>query len=167
MPMQEHIIFWITKIWFMIVFVYIPWSVLGWSLFWKGAAIVFLTTGFLISIVFQLAHVVQKTAQYSIKQAFTSHDEWLKHQLKTTADFATKSKVLNWFMGGLGFQVEHHLFPKVSHIHYPALRERVKMVCDSFEKGLHKEYRTFLGALWDHTVYMYRLGWDKSLRTLS
>ena len=50
-------------------------------------------------------------------------DEWAIHQLKTTANFATKSRIATWFMGGLNYQVEHHLFPKISHIHYPKINK--------------------------------------------
>ena len=60
-------------------------------------------------------------------------DEWAVHQLKTTANFAPNNKLINWYVGGLNFQVEHHLFPKISHIHYPQLRRIIKQTCAEFD----------------------------------
>lgn len=54
------------------------------------------------------------------------------HQLSTTANFATGNKVMTWLLGGLNYQVEHHLFPKISHMHYPALNKIVKEICEEF-----------------------------------
>lgn len=59
-------------------------------------------------------------------------DEWAVHQLKTTANFATRNKLITWWVGGLNFQVEHHLFPRVSHIHYPAISKIVRKACQEF-----------------------------------
>ena len=58
--------------------------------------------------------------------------EWAIHQVKTTSDFSPNSKVISWLVGGLNYQIEHHLFPRVSHIHYPALSKVVKEKCEEF-----------------------------------
>ncbi len=164
MPLEEHFIFWGTKLWYVFLFIYLPWSQVGWEHFWRGYLIVMFGTGLLISVVFQIAHVVQKTLQVSTTHLVANKEEWMAHQLATTADFGTKSRILSWWLGGLGFQVEHHLFPKISHIHYKELHKRIKAVCDSFGKGIHKEYSTFSAGIADHAVYMFKLGWDKRLR---
>jgi linoleoyl-CoA desaturase len=79
------------------------------------------------------------------------------HQLATTANFATGNKLWNWLFGGLNFQVEHHLFPKVCHIHYPALNKRLKEVCAEFNVQ-YREFPTLRSALWSHLVHLRRVG---------
>jgi linoleoyl-CoA desaturase len=59
-------------------------------------------------------------------------DEWAIHQIKTTANFATKNKLVSWLVGGLNFQIEHHLFPKISHIHYPAISKIIRNACQEY-----------------------------------
>ena len=87
-------------------------------------------TGVVISIVFQLAHCVEEV-QFPTAPAAGEKVElpWVEHQLATTMDFAPRNRLLTWYLGGLNFQVEHHLFPRVSHVHYPALAPIVRDVC--------------------------------------
>ena len=81
------------------------------------------TMGFTLALVFQLAHVVEHVEFEAA--AGMDHklieNEWAIHQIKTTANFAPKNKFINWYVGGLNYQVEHHLFPRISHVHYPAI----------------------------------------------
>jgi linoleoyl-CoA desaturase len=79
------------------------------------------------------------------------------HQLKTTANFATRSRLVSWFVGGLNFQVEHHLFPRISHVHYPAINKIIKKTCAEF-KVPYIEYRTMLQAVASHISYLKRIG---------
>ena len=71
--------------------------------------------------------------------------------------FATKSKVVSWLVGGLNFQVEHHLFPKISHVHYPVINKFVRETCKQFNVK-YIENKTFVGALWSHIKYLKKLG---------
>jgi len=86
-----------------------------------------------LSIVFQLAHTVEDT-HFPTANAVTGkmEDEWAIHQLKTTANFATRNRLISWWVGGLNFQVEHHLFPRISHVHYPAISKIIKKACQDF-----------------------------------
>jgi len=90
--------------------------------------------GFVLSIVFQMAHVVDKTdfIRSNSHEAIETEDEWAIHQMKTTANFAMGNKFLTWFLGGLNYQVEHHLFPRISHVHYPDISKIVKATCEEF-----------------------------------
>src|SRR5678816_2343555 len=90
-----------------------------------------MVTGFVLSIVFQLAHTVEHT-HFPLPDTATGkmEDEWAIHQVKTTANFATNNRLVSWLVGGLNFQIEHHLFPKISHIHYPAISRIIKQVCE-------------------------------------
>ena len=136
-----------------IVFVgFVPWLV--------GFLVYGSFTGILLSVVFQLAHVVEETSFLQAPPApdpLQLEDEFMVHQLRTTANFATRSKLLGWWLGGLNFQVEHHLFPNISHVHYPAINGIVKQVCSEFKMPYH-EHRYFVGALWSHMKHLRTLG---------
>lgn len=89
-------------------------------------------TGMTLAIIFQLAHVVPPTEFPLPDESGQFSDNWEVHQLKTTADFAPNNVPLSWFVGGLNYQVEHHLFPNVCHIHYPALSKIVKQTAQEY-----------------------------------
>ncbi|HRD44219.1 MAG TPA: fatty acid desaturase, partial [Ferruginibacter sp.] len=82
---------------------------------------------------------------------------WAMHQLATTANFATKNKLISWLVGGLNFQVEHHLFPKISHIHYPAISKIVKKTCEDFNVK-YIEFKYMRDAIISHTLHLKKLG---------
>ena len=94
-------------------FVVLPIYMVGFMPWLIGFLVYSLLAGFVLSIVFQLAHTVEDTA-FPTPDAATGRleDEWAIHQLHTTANFATRNKIVSWFTGGLNFQVEHHLFPR-------------------------------------------------------
>jgi linoleoyl-CoA desaturase len=115
-----------------------------------------LSSGIAISMVFQLAHVVEATHFTDVEQG-TSGNEWAVHQIQTTANFATGNKVLSWLAGGLNYQIEHHLFPRISHIHYPAISNIVRQTCDKFNlKYIH--YHSMSAAVASHFRLMRKLG---------
>jgi linoleoyl-CoA desaturase len=93
-----------------------------------------LALGLTLAVVFQLAHVVEETTFefVSSDETIRIENEWAIHQVKTTSNFSPDSRVVSWLVGGLNYQIEHHLFPRVSHIHYPALSEIVKEKCEAF-----------------------------------
>jgi len=155
---KEHAIFWFTKIMYIAAYMVVPILMVGWLFWLVGFLIITFTTGLVISIVFQLAHVVESTAFHSaLHQDENNKQEWAIHQINSTANFATSSKFLYWLLGGLNFQVEHHLFPRVSHIHYPAIRKFVKETCEEYNIVYH-EYNTMFRAIVSHLVHLRRLG---------
>lgn len=114
--------------------------------------------GIILTLVFQLAHCNEETEFHEY-----SHDtgrfntSWLVHQLETTADFSRDNKILNWYIGGLNFQVEHHLFPKICHIHYPEISKIVEETCREF--GIrYNAYSSLLAGILSHYRWIYRLG---------
>lgn len=116
------------------------------------------TLGVTLSSVFQLAHCVEEAdfPRASSAGEATATDS-ASHQLGTTVDFARKSAVLTWFLGGLNYQVEHHLFPKVCHLHYPALSRIVEEV--AAQSGLrYRANRSLAGAIASHFRLLARLG---------
>ena len=92
-----------------------------WWQFAIGFLAMHLTAGLILGVVFQLAHVVEGPQQPVCDCNGMIESCWPVHQMLTTADFATHNRLLSWYVGGLNFQVEHHLFPKICSVHYPAL----------------------------------------------
>lgn len=122
-----------------------------------GAAVVFGMEGFVLGLVFQLAHAVEGAAFFDPGANEHAPLPWAEHQLATTVDFAPRSRLLTWFVGGLNFQVEHHLFPRTSHRHYPALAGIVGEVCA--RHGVQRQVQpTFLAGVVAHLRHLYRLG---------
>jgi linoleoyl-CoA desaturase len=115
-------------------------------------------------LVFQLAHVVEH-AEFIFAPGTEPQkidEEWAIHQVKTTANFAPRNKLIGWFVGGLNYQIEHHLFPKVSHIHYPAISGIVKEVCSRHEVN-YNEFSTMSAAVVSHFRMMRILGKKPSI----
>jgi len=159
MSTKNHIVFWLTKLHYAITFIALPIYVWGWQGWLIGFFAMNIAMGLTLSLVFQLAHVVENTEFEHIPLDETKHLEtaWAEHQIKTTANFAMGNKVISWFVGGLNYQIEHHLFPRVSHIHYPALSKIVQEKCREF--GLpYNQYPTFSEALASHFRVMRQLG---------
>ncbi len=117
-----------------------------------------LVLGVFLSVVFQLAHCVEE-AEFPLPQPESNRIEksWAVHEIETTVDFARDSKVLCWLLGGLNFQVEHHLFPRVCHIHYPALSKIVEQTCREFGVR-YTAHRTLWDGLVSHYRWLRRMG---------
>ena len=119
--------------------------------------------GLIMSVVFQLAHCVEE-AEFPMPQADTGRMEaaWAEHQVQTTVDFARKSRLVSWFTGGLNFQIEHHLFPQICHIHYPRLSQVVEATCREF--GLrYAEHKTVLAGVASHFRWLRRMGMEEEI----
>jgi linoleoyl-CoA desaturase len=159
MDTKNHIIFWLTKTWYALAFIAVPIYVWGWAGWLAGFLLLNISMGLTLSLVFQLAHVVENTEFEHIPLDTTKHIDtaWSEHQLKTTSNFAMKNKTISWLVGGLNYQIEHHLFPKVSHVHYPALSEIVQEKCREFNLP-YNQYRTMSQALASHFRVMKQLG---------
>jgi linoleoyl-CoA desaturase len=158
LPLREHFIFWFTKIMYVVVYGVVPILMVGFLPWLVGFLIITFVSGLTTSIVFQLAHVVQGTQFHvPVNQAGTSKQEWAVHQIISTSNFGTTSKTLHWLLGGLNFQIEHHLFPRVSHIHYPEISRYVKSACK--EAGVsYQEYKSMFAAIISHLMYLKQLG---------
>jgi linoleoyl-CoA desaturase len=125
--------------------------------FLAGFLVMHVTAGVLLGIVFQLAHVVEETEFPVPSEDRALEDDWFVHQMRTTADFARGNRLLGWFVGGLNFQVEHHLFPHVCSIHYPAISPIVEDCARRHGVPYHAQ-PTFWGAVRSHARALRRLG---------
>jgi linoleoyl-CoA desaturase len=150
-----HVGFWISKVLYIAAFVAIPIWQVGLVPFLIGYTFYMFVTGVLISIVFQLAHCVEEMA--FVGKENDLENDWASHQLYTTANFATNSKIVSFFTGGLNFQVEHHLFPKISHVHYPAINKILKRVTAKYQMP-YFEQPTFMSAVVSHIKFLKEAG---------
>lgn len=113
--------------------------------------------GFILTIVFQPAHVMPDSNYPIPNEEGKLENNWAIHQLLTTTDFAPKSRLFSWYVGGLNFQIEHHLFPNICHVHYKKISSLVKQT--ALEYGLpYNVQKTFLSALINHGRMMRQLG---------
>lgn len=122
-----------------------------------GFVIMHFVTGWILSLIFQPAHVIPETMPAQLNVDGQPVFDWAEHQLRTTANFATNSKWFTWYTGGLNHQIEHHLFPGISHIHYGKISRIVKETAKEF--GLpYYSAPTFLKALINHGTMLKQLG---------
>ncbi|MGE0606908.1 MAG: fatty acid desaturase [Pirellulales bacterium] len=117
-----------------------------------------LVQGITLSIVFQLAHCVEEAA-FPMPLADTGRMEapWAVHQVQTTVDYARGNRLMSWFVGGLNFQIEHHLFPRICHLHYSALSPLVEQTCRDFGVR-YAAHESFWSALTSHFRWLRRMG---------
>lgn len=156
---KNHFIFWLTKLSYLSFYIVLPIMVWGFLPWLAGFFVLNAVMGLTLSLVFQLAHVVENTEFEHVPLDQTKHIEtaWAEHQIRTTANFAMNNKVISWFVGGLNYQIEHHLFPRVSHVHYPAISKIVMAKCAEYNLPYNK-YDTMSEALASHFRVMKTLG---------
>jgi linoleoyl-CoA desaturase len=114
-------------------------------------------TGVVLGAVFQLAHCVEQ-ADFPLERATGGMAApWAVHQVETSVDFARESRALTWLLGGLNFQIEHHLFARMCHVNYPAIAPVVEQTCREFAVK-YKSNPTLLAALGSHYRWLRALG---------
>lgn len=158
MGWKDHLTFWGFKALHLFLFVALPIYVVGFMPWLIGFLIYGFATGIFLSVVFQLAHSLEETI-FPLPDGDTNklENDWAVHQLLTTSNFATGNKLLSWFVGGLNFQVEHHLFPNISHVHYPAISKIIKETCQEF--GIpYLEHPKMRLAFASHVNHLRELG---------
>ncbi|QHT65311.1 acyl-CoA desaturase [Rhodocytophaga rosea] len=135
------------------------------TLFWgipfyqilTGFLLMHFVGGIILTTVFQLAHTVEGTSHPLPDEKGTIENEWAIHQLNTTVNFSRESKWISWYVGGLNFQIEHHLFPKICHVHYPQIAKIVKHTAEEYNIN-YLENKTFYQALRSHLTTLHHLG---------
>jgi len=144
--------------------VFLAWSVVVPALVFRSAwvAPLFLlgafTLGVVLSTVFQLAHAVPEAGFHAAAgEAGRMPAAWAEHQVRATVDFAPSNRLLGWYVGGLNFQVEHHLFPEVCHVHYRALAGIVEATCAA-HRVPYRSRSTLRSAIGAHYRHLRDLG---------
>ena len=148
----------ITKTIYFSIWLVLP-MILGIT-WWKvllGFVVMHYTAGLILSIVFQLAHVVEDTVNPMPDENGEIENTWAIHQLFTTANFAPKNWIVNYYTGGLNHQIEHHIFPNISHIHYNKIAEIVKQTAAECNLPYH-EFKTTREAIASHFKHLRELG---------
>jgi linoleoyl-CoA desaturase len=114
--------------------------------------------GLTLSLVFQLAHIVEDL-QFPLPDPASGRmaDDWATHQVRTTANFAPRNWLATFYMGGLNFQVEHHLFHQVSHVHYPAISHIVRETCEEYGVP-YRRFGTVREAIGSHFSLLRQMG---------
>ncbi len=158
-PTKQWSLLIVTKIIYLSIWVVIPMLILNIA-WWKvliGFLAMHYTAGLILSIVFQLAHVVEDAEMPLPDETGTMKNTWAIHQLFTTVNFSTKNRLVNWFTGGLNHQVEHHIFPHISHIHYTKISKIVKETAKEFNLP-YNEFKTTRKAIISHFKYLKEMG---------
>ncbi|MDB0011303.1 acyl-CoA desaturase [Crocinitomicaceae bacterium] len=147
------------KILYMVLIIGLPlyFTSFNWWQVLIGFFIMHWVAGFILAVVFQLAHVVEGAEQPVLDANGDIENEFAIHQLLTTADFARDNWFLNWFVGGLNFQVEHHLFPTICHVHYKNLSYIVEKTAKEFNLPYNLK-PSFTASLKSHVERLKELG---------
>jgi linoleoyl-CoA desaturase len=135
-----------------LIFLPIPW----WHVL-IGFVALHIVGGFILTIVFQLAHVIEDTDHPEPEEGGLVDNAWIVHQMETTANFAVRNPVITWFVGGLNFQVEHHLFPQICSIHYPEISRIVESVAKKYDIA-YINHHSFLSAVASHYKTLKKFG---------
>jgi linoleoyl-CoA desaturase len=114
-----------------------------------GFLVMHLFSGIILSYVFQLAHTVEGTSHPLPDENGTIENAWAIHQMNTTVNFSPGNRIISWYVGGLNYQIEHHLFPRICHVHYPKISSIVKETAREYNIP-YMVNKTFLTALRSH-----------------
>jgi linoleoyl-CoA desaturase len=129
----DKLTFWLGKLFFFAIWFGFPLLVFPWWQVLLGFVLTMVTTGLVMGIVFQLAHINGDAAfPEPVGSPQRIENEWAVHQVETTADFAPHNRLLNFYIGGLNYQIEHHLLPHICHLNYPRLAPIVRATCEEF-----------------------------------
>lgn len=158
-PRSEVAILAVTKLLYFGWTIVIPLLVLqvAWWQFGIGFLAMHLTAGTILGVVFQLAHVVEGAEHLLPDEAGTMDSAWMIHEMRTTSNFGRRNRLLSWYVGGLNYQVEHHLFPRVCSVHYPALSGIVESTARECGVPYHAQ-PTLFAAVRSHFRTLRRLG---------
>lgn len=129
-----------------------PWWVV---LIYYGAAA--MVVGITLSVVFQLAHTVEEAEFVLPNDANRIENAWAIHQVESTVDFARGSRLAAWLLGGLNYQIEHHLLPRICHVNFPALAPIVEQTCRDFGVR-YSEHPTFMAGVRSHYRWLREMG---------
>lgn len=154
----------LTKLFYYAYMIGLPliFAPVSWVVILTGWLLMQLIAGFILAAIFQPAHVIP-TSEYPMPDdKGVIEENWAIHQLYTTSNFAPNNKLLCWFVGGLNFQVEHHLFPNICHIHYKKISKIVENTAKEFGLPYYSQ-PTFRRALIEHGKMLKRLGTQDDL----
>ena len=155
----------ISKLIYVCIWIVIPMLILDFA-WWKillGFLIMHYVAGLILSVTFQLAHVMDDAEMPMPETNGKMKNTWAIHQLKTTVNFGKNNWLVNWFTGGLNHQVEHHIFPNISHVHYKKISEIVKRTAKEFNLP-YNEYKSTRKAIIAHFKHLKQMGINPAIQ---
>jgi linoleoyl-CoA desaturase len=159
MKLADKVTFWGGKLFFFTIMFALPLLVFPWWQVLIGFFLVMLTVGVVIALVFQLAHI-SGDAEFPVPVGDPLHieEEWAVHEVETTVDFAPRNPLLSWYIGGLNYQIEHHLLPHICHLNYPHLAPIVRQTCEEFgiRYTVYGTWREAFGCHWRELYLLAR-----------
>ncbi|MCO4813763.1 MAG: fatty acid desaturase [Flavobacteriales bacterium] len=160
----------LLKIIYIVTFIVLPIALieLHWSVPVLGFLLMHAIAGLVLALIFQSAHVIEETSFYEADENNSVEENWAILQMHTTANFSNGSRLFSWYIGGLNYQIEHHLFPTICHVHYRSLSKIVKATAAEYNVPYY-HHKTFLDALKSHFKLLNDLGtgsYDKQQETL-
>lgn len=158
-PVSEHFILFFSKLVYYILFLMLPFLLLDmpWWLILIGFLSMHFVEGFTLAIIITLSHVVEGPQFPMPDQDGNIHNAWAVHQMYTTTDYARKKPLTTFFCGGLNFHIEHHLFPHICHVHYPALSTIVEKTAKEFNIP-YMELPSMGSAMVSHLKFLKKFG---------
>ena len=158
-PQRELITMLVSKSIYFLYMLVLPilFLTIAWWQILLGFLLMQMVSGFMLTIVFQLAHVVEGPTHHKPVMNGTMENTWAIHQLMTTANFARNNKILSWFVGGLNYQIEHHLFPHICHVHYKNISKIVQKTAKEFNLP-YFDQPTFRAAIGSHLRVLKAFG---------
>jgi linoleoyl-CoA desaturase len=163
-PRRELWILLISKTLYFFIFIGLPiiFSSFNWWQVLLGFGIMHITAGMIMSTIFQMAHVVEGAQQPLPDSNRVIPHEWLVHQLMSTSDFDPNNRILSWYIGGLNYQIEHHLFPNICHVHYRKIAPIVRITAEKY--GIKYNLKpTFRHAFISHVRRLKELGRENKI----
>jgi linoleoyl-CoA desaturase len=149
----------VSKALYLGLFLVLPlvFSALPWWGTLLGFVVMHFVAGLTLACIFQPAHVVPSSEFQAPNDTGVIEKDWAVNQLLNTANFAPRARLFSWYVGGLNYQIEHHLFPNICHVHYRKISHIVRQT--AFEYNLpYYTYTTFFDALRGHAKMLYNLG---------
>ena len=68
------------------------------------------------------------TYETAVENHYEGND-WLRLQIQNSGNFMNDNLVWTHLFGAINYQIEHHLFPNMSSVHYPAVKPIVVKFC--------------------------------------
>ena len=155
---MDYTIFWIGKTIFLAMMFGFPLLVFPWWQVLIGFLIVMMVVGFTMGLIFQLAHIMDPASfPEPVGNPLQIENAWAIHEVETTINFAPNNRLLGWYIGGLNFQIEHHLLPRICHVNYAKIAPIVEEACREFGVR-YTSYESWFHAIRVHVSTLNRLG---------
>lgn len=162
-PWQESVIFWLTKVYYVTVAFVIPHygAGIGWAPLLTAFTGMHVIASLLVTHVLQVEHLNEQAQAVTPDEKGIVHKSWMRNQLEGTSNFRSRSRLFNWYISGTNYQIEHHLFPNICAVHYPAMSKIVAKTAREY--GISYDLMpSFAAAIASHYKLLRELGRNKT-----